>query len=595
MALTQEELLNLQRFAPITRPTSPYSSINNPPQQARTLLSNTQAATGSSNPYASLMALTPQQRTATSTGGFDPAIYKKLSGLLTTPATGTGAVGGDGSGVGPGSGAGTDSAGAGSGAGSGGGLGVGSGQGLSSDLQNTALSLISLGSIYPGFLPGGIVAKLIGLLGGVTADSQLSKLSDAQKALDAIDKQNAAALESGSSRTFDPYSGTKGVLSVSDADGNVRAFDPYAGDSAKDADKSKALGDSALSTAISNQISNDKSGLLGVDTATATGLAPSALGGVSSLALDNLGDRPQTNPTTSLPTLGYTGTTLGLLGDFIAGSSTSLNPASVETREAKPNPYAGDFVGPMPQNDPYAFVGPMPQNDPYAFVGPMPKSDTYTGNLVEPMPGMPVSYTPTFAQPTPTPERPKSDTYTGAFVGPMPQNNTLSGGLLGDFAARQDEADAAVIASDYAARENDLFSAARAGVTPLGAAPSVVSTTFQGSAYSPAVAAAADKAAADKAAADLLGLGLISSGGDVVGLGAPGVVGGDLGQFLAKGGMVNMKPQMNNPPGPDDGYAALQNGEYVIRKKAVQKYGPNIFEQINAGRIPARRLKSLLE
>ena len=67
------------------------------------------------------------------------------------------------------------------------------------------------------------------------------------------------------------------------------------------------------------------------------------------------------------------------------------------------------------------------------------------------------------------------------------------------------------------------------------------------------------------------------------------------GRPYAKGGMVNMKPQMNNPPGPDDGYAALDNGEYVIRKSAVKKYGANIFEQINAGRIPAQRLKSLLE
>ena len=66
------------------------------------------------------------------------------------------------------------------------------------------------------------------------------------------------------------------------------------------------------------------------------------------------------------------------------------------------------------------------------------------------------------------------------------------------------------------------------------------------------------------------------------------------GQY-AKGGMVNMNPQMHNPPGPDDGYAALDNGEYVIKKSAVKKYGSNIFEQINAGRIPAQRLKSLLE
>jgi len=82
-------------------------------------------------------------------------------------------------------------------------------------------------------------------------------------------------------------------------------------------------------------------------------------------------------------------------------------------------------------------------------------------------------------------------------------------------------------------------------------------------------------------------------GGDYGGPGGAGFGGGS--QAFAKGGKVNMKPQMNNPPGPDDGYAALDNGEYVIRKKAVQKYGANIFEQINAGKIPAKRLKSLLE
>ena len=86
-----------------------------------------------------------------------------------------------------------------------------------------------------------------------------------------------------------------------------------------------------------------------------------------------------------------------------------------------------------------------------------------------------------------------------------------------------------------------------------------------------------------------------STSGFTSGANADGTGGGDLGQFLAKGGMVNMAPQMHNPPGPDDGYAALDNGEFVIRKSAVKKYGANIFEQINAGRIPAQRLKSLLE
>jgi hypothetical protein len=68
------------------------------------------------------------------------------------------------------------------------------------------------------------------------------------------------------------------------------------------------------------------------------------------------------------------------------------------------------------------------------------------------------------------------------------------------------------------------------------------------------------------------------------------------GGYMAKGGMVTPRQvKGRNPPGPDDGYTGLDIGEYVIRKKAVQKYGANIFEQINAGKIPAKRLKSLLE
>lgn len=92
-------------------------------------------------------------------------------------------------------------------------------------------------------------------------------------------------------------------------------------------------------------------------------------------------------------------------------------------------------------------------------------------------------------------------------------------------------------------------------------------------------------------------VGTSNAGGDYGGTG--GVTGGantmGFGGEYAKGGKVNMAPQKYDPPGPDDGYAALDNGEYVIRKKAVKKYGSNIFEQINAGKIPAQRLKSLLE
>jgi hypothetical protein len=63
-----------------------------------------------------------------------------------------------------------------------------------------------------------------------------------------------------------------------------------------------------------------------------------------------------------------------------------------------------------------------------------------------------------------------------------------------------------------------------------------------------------------------------------------------------KGGLITPRNVRGpNPPGPDDGNTNLDIGEYVIRKNAVQKYGANIFEQINAGKIPAKRLKSLLE
>jgi hypothetical protein len=63
-----------------------------------------------------------------------------------------------------------------------------------------------------------------------------------------------------------------------------------------------------------------------------------------------------------------------------------------------------------------------------------------------------------------------------------------------------------------------------------------------------------------------------------------------------KGGLITPRNIRGpNPPGPDDGNTNIDIGEYVIRKNAVQKYGANIFEKINAGQIPAKRLKSLLE
>jgi len=68
------------------------------------------------------------------------------------------------------------------------------------------------------------------------------------------------------------------------------------------------------------------------------------------------------------------------------------------------------------------------------------------------------------------------------------------------------------------------------------------------------------------------------------------------GDGFAKGGYVSMQRlQGPNPAGPDDGYAALKDGEYVINDKAVKKYGIELMEAINSGKISKGKLRGLLE
>jgi len=70
--------------------------------------------------------------------------------------------------------------------------------------------------------------------------------------------------------------------------------------------------------------------------------------------------------------------------------------------------------------------------------------------------------------------------------------------------------------------------------------------------------------------------------------------GGDGG--YAKGGHVSMMHlQGPDPAGPDDGYAALKDGEYVINDKAVKKYGIELMNDINSGKISKGKLRGLLE
>ena len=61
----------------------------------------------------------------------------------------------------------------------------------------------------------------------------------------------------------------------------------------------------------------------------------------------------------------------------------------------------------------------------------------------------------------------------------------------------------------------------------------------------------------------------------------------------AKGGLITsvFGP---NPPGPDDGAVNLDLGEYVIKKSSVKKYGRGLLDMINEGKVPAKKMKSLL-
>jgi hypothetical protein len=79
--------------------------------------------------------------------------------------------------------------------------------------------------------------------------------------------------------------------------------------------------------------------------------------------------------------------------------------------------------------------------------------------------------------------------------------------------------------------------------------------------------------------------------GDASGGGDRGTRGG-----FAQGGHVSMQHlQGPNPMGPDDGYGALKMGEYVINDKAVKKYGIELMDAINSGKISKGKLLGLLE
>jgi hypothetical protein len=66
------------------------------------------------------------------------------------------------------------------------------------------------------------------------------------------------------------------------------------------------------------------------------------------------------------------------------------------------------------------------------------------------------------------------------------------------------------------------------------------------------------------------------------------------GQYAKGGKVIKAHLKGPNPKGPDEGYGALLGGEYVIKKSAVKKYGEGLLSMINDGKIPAKKMKSLL-
>jgi hypothetical protein len=59
------------------------------------------------------------------------------------------------------------------------------------------------------------------------------------------------------------------------------------------------------------------------------------------------------------------------------------------------------------------------------------------------------------------------------------------------------------------------------------------------------------------------------------------------------GGLIT-KVMGPKPATPDDGTMFVQKGEYIVKKDAVNKYGKGLLDQINDGKIPAKKMKSLL-
>jgi hypothetical protein len=89
-------------------------------------------------------------------------------------------------------------------------------------------------------------------------------------------------------------------------------------------------------------------------------------------------------------------------------------------------------------------------------------------------------------------------------------------------------------------------------------------------------------------------------GADAPGANADSYGGGDAGfggnsKAFANGGLVKLKDLIQPAPGKDDGYGGLQDGEYVIKKDAVKKYGIKMLENINQRKVSKKQVNNFFK
>lgn len=179
----------------------------------------------------------------------------------------------------------------------------------------------------------------------------------------------------------------------------------------------------------------------------------------------------------------------------------------------------------------------------------------------------------------------------------VPGTATATTGPAGTGGAAAAAASAAAAAAAAAGHSDAAIGAA---------SQAAADATIGGASAAAAAAAAADAAnaaAADAADADGGGIGVGDAGGVGVGVGDGGgsVGAGDggggigAGEGLAVGGKVTKRHMTGpNPKGKDDGYVALDRGEYVIKKSSVDKYGESVLSLINEGKVSKKKLQSLI-